>query len=123
MGEREPDALGGDLISKEVDGDLVGAGIEMVKGAVSGSAPLTPIETGPIDVPAELPEVDLGHRSRAVDAILCRAIIEGCQKPLAEGLAFEAEMFGAVCETKDMRLGVDNFLKNGPRTPAPFVHE
>lgn len=116
-------ALEAGLISKEVEGDLVAEGVAMVKAAASGAAPLTPIETGPIAVPSALPDVDLGHRSKAVDAILCRAILEGCQKPLAAGLAFEAKMFGEVCETKDMRLGVDNFLTNGPRTPAPFVHQ
>ncbi|MEM7166423.1 MAG: 3-hydroxyacyl-CoA dehydrogenase/enoyl-CoA hydratase family protein [Planctomycetota bacterium] len=116
-------ALEAGLISREVEGDLVGAGIAMVRDAISGKAPLQPITTAPLSVPDQLPDADLGHRSRAVDAILCRAILEGCQKPLAEGLAFEAKMFGEVCETKDMRLGVDNFLKNGPRTPAPFTHQ
>ena len=73
-------------------------------------------------MPASLPTVDIGHRSRAVDAILCKAILGGAKLPLREAIAFEAKCFGEVCATKDMRLGVESFLKNGPRAPAPFVH-
>jgi len=110
------------LVHKEVAGDLVGEAVAMVKGAISGETPLPTIERGPIEVPASLPDVDIGHCSRAVDAIMVRAILEGCRKPLAEGIAFEAKMFGEVCKTKDMRIGVDNFIANGPGKPAPFVH-
>ena len=74
------------------------------------------------DVPASLPAVEIGHLSKAVDAIIQKAILQGCKMPLADGIAFEAKCFGEVCGTEDMRLGVDNFLKNGPRAKAPFVH-
>jgi enoyl-CoA hydratase/carnithine racemase len=69
-----------------------------------------------------LPPVDLGHRSRAIDALICRAITEGCQRPLTDGLRFESEMFGSCCETEDMRIGVRTFQENGPRARAAFVH-
>ncbi|MGE3966345.1 MAG: enoyl-CoA hydratase/isomerase family protein, partial [Planctomycetota bacterium] len=111
------------LVAREVEGDLVAAAVQMVRDAASGRTPLKAIETGPLAVPAELPRVDIGHRSRAVDAILCRAILEGCRLPLTAGLAFEAKMFGAVCATRDMRIGVSNFIEKGPRSPAEFVHE
>ena len=84
--------------------------------------PLPGIERGPIEVPEALPEVELRHLSRAVDAILVRAIREGCGLPLAQGLRREAELFGEVCATKDFRIGVSNFLENGPRAKAAFVH-
>jgi len=45
-----------------------------------------------------------------------------CNKPLADGLHFESEMFGECCATEDMRIGVGNFLANGPRSKAEFVH-
>ncbi|RME19208.1 MAG: hypothetical protein D6806_18740, partial [Deltaproteobacteria bacterium] len=77
----------------------------------------------PIDTPEKLPEVELGHLSRAIDAILCRAITEGCKKPLPEGLEFESRMFAECMKTKDMRIGLENFMKNGPRAKAEFVHE
>ena len=34
----------------------------------------------------------------------------------------EAALWGECVETQDMRIGIENFLKNGPRQPAPFVH-
>ncbi len=111
------------LIQQEVDGDVVAAAIEVLKRAIAGDEALPQIERGPIDTPASLPDVDIGHRSKVVDAIIVRAILEGCRKPLAEGLQFEAEMFGEVCKTKDMRIGVDNFIANGPGKKAEFVHE
>jgi enoyl-CoA hydratase/carnithine racemase len=83
---------------------------------------LTPIDPRPLDTPASLAAVDLGHCSQAIDALICRAILEGCRKPLYEGLRFESEMFGACCATEDMRIGVQNFIANGPRAKAQFVH-
>ena len=77
---------------------------------------------GPMETPEELPQVDLGHLSTTVDGILQQAIIEGCRLPLKDGIALEARYFGQVCSTQDMRIGVTNFLENGPRTPARFVN-
>jgi enoyl-CoA hydratase/carnithine racemase len=54
--------------------------------------------------------------------LICRAIVEGCRKPLAEGLRFESELFGECCAAEDMRIGVQNFIANGPRAKAVFVH-
>jgi enoyl-CoA hydratase/carnithine racemase len=113
------------LIREEVDGtnrELVARAVELARGAARGTERLPEIEHGPIDVPAKFPAVDIGHRSTAVDAILVRAIREGCRKPLAEGLRLEAKLFGEVCATKDFRIGVENFLSNGPRARASFVH-
>ena len=41
---------------------------------------------------------------------------------LENGLKHEAKLFGECCETKDMRIGVTNFIENGPRARAEFVH-
>ncbi len=49
-----------------------------------------------------------------------KAILEGAKLPLAEGLRFEAKCFGEVCGLEDMKIGVSNFLKNGPRSKAAF---
>ena len=83
---------------------------------------LKPIDPRPLETPAALPAVELGHLSKAIDGLICRAIVEGCRKPLYEGLHFESEMFGACCATEDMRIGVQNFMKNGPRAKAEFLH-
>ncbi len=121
IGSAEALSLG--LIQEEVEGDLVERAIQLARELARGKTPPPGVRREPMtDVPAALPSVDIGHRSRAVDAILCKAILEGARRPLRGAIAFEAQCFGEVCGTKDMRIGVENFLRNGPRTPAPFVH-
>ncbi|MCI0652034.1 MAG: 3-hydroxyacyl-CoA dehydrogenase/enoyl-CoA hydratase family protein [Planctomycetes bacterium] len=110
------------LIRAEVEGDLIGHAVRLVRAAAAGTERLPAIERGPLAVPARLADVQLGHLSRAVDAILCRAILEGCRLSLAQGLELESRLFGEVCQTRDMRIGVKNFLDNGPKVPAQFVH-
>jgi hypothetical protein len=75
-----------------------------------------------MEVPESLPEVELGHLSRAVDEVMRKAILEGAKLALHEGLRFEAKCFGEVSRLEDMKIGVSNFMKNGPRSKAPFVH-
>jgi enoyl-CoA hydratase / 3-hydroxyacyl-CoA dehydrogenase len=116
------EALALGLIRAEVEGDLVAAAIALARDASAGAVELPPIARGPIDVPDDLPDVELGHLSRAVDAVLQRAILGGARLTLAEGLRLEAKCFGEVCGLADMRIGVSNFLKNGPRSKAAFVH-
>jgi enoyl-CoA hydratase/3-hydroxyacyl-CoA dehydrogenase len=116
------DAVECGLIREEVDDNLVDAAVALARAAARGDVTLKGLDPRPMDTPAELPTLDLGHRSRAVDQLLCRAILEGCRLPLTDGLHLESEMFGAGCSLEDMRLGVENFLTNGPRSKAEFVH-
>jgi enoyl-CoA hydratase/3-hydroxyacyl-CoA dehydrogenase len=116
-------ALAFGLIREEVEGDLVSRAVQLCKDMATGKAPRSRMDEGPVkNVPASLPAVEIGHLSKKVDAILCKAILEGAKLPLKDGLAFEAKCFGEVCGTEDMRIGVDNFLKNGPKAKASFVH-
>jgi enoyl-CoA hydratase/carnithine racemase len=110
------------LVREEVDGDVVEAAVRLARAAARGEVALTPIASGPMETPDQLPPVELGHLSRSIDALICRAIVEGCRRPLAEGLRLESELFGECCATADMRIGVDNFIANGPRQKAVFVH-
>ena len=110
------------LIREEVEGDVVAAAVQLARNAAAGTITLSPIPKDPIEVPDDLPEVDLKHLSRAVDAVLRKAILEGARMPLAEGLRFECQCFGEICALEDMRIGVDNFIKNGPRSKASFLH-
>jgi enoyl-CoA hydratase/carnithine racemase len=112
------------LFREEVDGDaLIETAIELARQAAAGKVELKGMPKDPIDTPDKLPDVELGHLSKAIDAILCRTIIEGCRKPLEEGLHFESEMFGECVKTEDTKIGIKNFLEKGPRSPAPFVHK
>jgi enoyl-CoA hydratase/3-hydroxyacyl-CoA dehydrogenase len=110
------------LIDEEVGGDLRAAAVAYARDAAKGKRTLPRPSRGPIDLESDLPDVDIGHLSRAVDAVLQRAILEGARMPLEEGLRFEARCFGEVCGLEDMRIGLDNFVQNGPRSKAPFIH-
>jgi enoyl-CoA hydratase/carnithine racemase len=66
--------------------------------------------------------VDIGPLSRKTDEILKRAILGGAKLTLEEGLKLEARMFGECVRTKDMRIGMGNFMKFGPKTEAKFAH-
>ena len=48
---------------------------------------------------------------------------QGLSKPLSEGLAIEADGFARCKETVDLDIGMKNFIQNGPRVPAEFMHE
>ena len=110
------------LIRAEVEGDVLDAAVALARDAASGAVELPRLPRQPIAAPDALPEVDIGHRSRAVDGLLQRTILEGSRLPLREALALEVRRFGEVCALEDMRIGVRSFLEKGPRAKAPFVH-
>jgi enoyl-CoA hydratase/3-hydroxyacyl-CoA dehydrogenase len=109
--------------SGEPADDPVAAAVALVRSALAGRVKLAPVDEAPLALPARLPELDLGHRSLAIDAILVEVIREGLRRPLAEGLAVEARGFGRCKATVDMDIGMKNFVQNGPRVPAVFLHE
>lgn len=111
------------LVSELVPGErLRERAVELVADAAAGHGSLPAIPEGPVPVPGELPEVDIGHLSRAVDGLIQRAVREGAATDLASGLELEIRLFGRGCALEDRRIGIRNFLENGPRTQAPFVH-
>ena len=111
------------LIREEVEGDLVGRAVARCRDMADGKAERTRMDEGPMrDVPESLPSVEIGHLSRKVDEILQKAILGAANLPLADAVPFEAKCFGEVCGTEDMRIGVQNFLTNGPKSKADFVH-
>ena len=110
------------LIAKEVEGDIKEEGIAFVKRLIRGEVSVPSIHKDPINIPDLLPEVDIGHLSRRTDDILKRAILEGARMTLDEGLKHEARVFGECLRTKDMRIGMENFLKFGPKRNAAFCH-
>ncbi len=103
--------------------DPVEAATALVRRALAGEVRLAPVDPAPMAPPARFPDLDLGHRSLAIDAILVEVLREGLRRPLAEGLAVEARGFGRCKATVDMDIGMRNFVQNGPRVPAAFLHE
>jgi enoyl-CoA hydratase / 3-hydroxyacyl-CoA dehydrogenase len=111
------------LIQEEVEGDLIEAGINWVKNILSGKVKVPLIPKGPIPTPSKLPEVDIEHLSRKIDSLLQKAILEGAKMTLEDGLKLEARIFGECFATEDRKIGIDNFMKNGSKVNASFVHK
>jgi enoyl-CoA hydratase/3-hydroxyacyl-CoA dehydrogenase len=103
--------------------DFVAAAKALVSQHLAGAVKLAPVDPKPMEVPDRLPPVDLGHRSLAIDAIVVDVIRQGLKLPLREGLAVESRGFGRCKGTVDMDIGMKNFIQNGPRVPAVFLHE
>jgi len=112
------------LILEEVDAAaLLDRAVEVAREAASGKRTFPPISQEPVPVPDAPAEVDIGSLSKKIDGILREAVVEGAKMPLAEGLALEARKFSECLATKDMKIGMENFQKNGPKVPAEFAHE
>ncbi len=103
--------------------DPVAAAKKVVLAHLDGTAPIKRLDPGPIEVPDILPDVDIGHRSLAIDRILTDALFAGLKTDLDSGLEIEAQSFARCKETVDYDLGMTNFIQNGPRIPAVFMHE
>jgi len=103
--------------------DPVKTASDLIKAHLAGQRSIRPIDPAPLTVPDRLPVVDLGHHSLAIDAILVDVVRRGVTRPLDEGLRIEASGFGACKRTVDMDIGMKNFIQNGPRVPAIFLHE
>ncbi|HEY5675252.1 MAG TPA: enoyl-CoA hydratase/isomerase family protein, partial [Myxococcales bacterium] len=103
--------------------DFVGAAKDLVRAHLAGRARLAPVDPAPLRLPERLPAADLGHRSVAIDEIVVDVMREGLKLPLGEGLRVEARGFGRCKATVDMDIGMRNFIQNGPRVPAAFLHE
>jgi enoyl-CoA hydratase/3-hydroxyacyl-CoA dehydrogenase len=110
------------LLHRLAEGDLVAEAVRMAERMASGSERVPEMNRGPIETPAALPPVDLGTLSRRIDEILCRAVVEGARLGLSRGLELETRLWGEVCATEDMRVGLENFKKTALRSPAAFVH-
>jgi enoyl-CoA hydratase/3-hydroxyacyl-CoA dehydrogenase len=103
--------------------DVVAAAKDLLKQHFDGEVKLAPVNPEPLAVPAELPRMDIGHHSVAVDSILVDVVREGVSKPLAEGPKVEAAGFARCKQTIDYNVGMTNFIVNGPRVPAAFMNE
>jgi enoyl-CoA hydratase / 3-hydroxyacyl-CoA dehydrogenase len=103
--------------------DPVRAAKDLIREHLAGRVKLAPVNPAPLVVPDPIPNIDIGHRSLVVDAILVDAVKRGLKLPLDEGLLVEAKAFADTKETVDADIGIKNFTINGPRVPAAFMHE
>ena len=108
------------LVREIVEGDVRAAAIRLVRDMASGKVETPHIPAEPIEVPDELPDVDIGHLSTKIDEIMQEAIVEGARTTLDRALEIEARCFGKCLNTGDMRIGMQNFIENGPRVKAEF---
>ncbi|MEQ9497804.1 MAG: 3-hydroxyacyl-CoA dehydrogenase/enoyl-CoA hydratase family protein [Deltaproteobacteria bacterium] len=107
--------------TEQTVGDVEVAAKRLIRRHLEGSAIVEPVSEAPMEI-GELPSVELGHLSRAIDAVIVHVLQDGLTKSLDEGLAVEAEAFGRCRDIEDMQIGMQNFMKNGPRVKAQFVH-
>ena len=121
VGAKEACALG--WATGEPVADPMAAAKDLVRRNLAGDADLPRLDAGPHDVPDKLPAIDIGAHSLAIDAILVDVLRQGLVLPLAEGLAKEAQGFGRCKRTVDLDIGMKNFVQNGPRVEAAFLHE
>ncbi|MBI5571600.1 MAG: enoyl-CoA hydratase/isomerase family protein [Desulfomonile tiedjei] len=116
-------ALQHGLINEEVDGDVVQRAFELARELASGKTTVKLIEKGPLpDAPDSLPDIDIGHHSRAIDKLAVQAMLEGAKMTLEKGLLLEAYLFGQCWTTEDNRIGLKTFVEQGARAKAPFVN-
>ena len=101
---------------------LIEAAVALVAEVAAGQVQLQPLVQAALQGAVGVPETDIGHRSRAVDAILCDVVTTGLQLPLDAALEGECRGFERVCALQDMQIGVQNFASTGGKQPAAFVH-
>lgn len=121
VGAKEACALG--WASGEPVADPVRAAMNLIRDHIAGKVKLATVNPAPVAVPDPIPTVDIGHRSLLIDKIVVNAVKQGLRLPLDEGLMIEAKSFADAKETVDADIGIKNFIQNGPRTPAAFMHE
>lgn len=111
------------LIDKEIDGDLVEGAVEYAKKLAKGEIQPRKFSTNGTHENLAPKEINIGHLSKKIDHIMNKAIYDGIKLPLNEALELESKLFGECILTDDMKIGLDNFLTNGPRAKAEFKHK
>jgi enoyl-CoA hydratase / 3-hydroxyacyl-CoA dehydrogenase len=110
------------LIDWEATGSLLKEAIIFAKQLAAGKARPHRLPKTPLGGSFSPKNIDIGHLSKKIDSILTRAIYEGINMTLEEGLELESRLFGECLLTEDMKIGLENFMKNGPKVKANFKH-
>ncbi len=109
------------LARAEITGDLVEASVELVQQIADGTVVVPAIEKGPLQNVGEPEDLDIGFHSRKIDSILVNTIYAGAKMTLAQGLELESRSFGECIETRDMWIGLENFMSKGAASKAAFI--
>lgn len=117
------EALACGLVNEAVEGDVLSAAVDLARRIALGHTKVKTIEKGPLpDAPDTLPAVDIGHHSKAIDALAVKAILDGAKMSLEDGLMLEAKLFGQCWATEDTKIGLHTFVTKGAKAKAEFVH-
>ena len=112
------------LVDELVDGDVLERAVQLARDIAAGKAKVKEMPLGPLpDSPATLPDVDIGHHSKALDKFAIAAILEGAKMTLEDGLKNEAKWFGQCWTTEDNRIGLQTFVEKGAKVKAPLIHK
>jgi len=111
------------LVNELVEDDVLARAIQLAREIAEGKTKVKLMEMGPLaDAPESLPDIDIGHHSKAIDRLTVAAILEGAKLTLNEGLKAEARWFGQCWTTEDNRIGLTTFVEKGAKVKAEFVH-
>jgi len=111
------------LVDQEIEGNLVEGAVLFAKRLVKGEVQPRDFMKGGSNEDLMPKDINIGHLSKKIDEIMNKAIYDGIKLPLSEALELESKLFGECITTDDMRIGLDNFLENGPRAKAEFTHK
>ncbi len=112
------------LVNELVEGDVLPRSIQLARELAEGKTAIKSVEEGPVPgAPDTLPDVNIGHLSKAIDKLAVDAIIQGGKMTLEDGLKNEAYLFGQCWTTKDSKIGLQNFVEKGAKSKAEFIHE
>ncbi len=121
LSSSEASSLG--LLLESVPGDeLLQRATQIATEMARGNREIPELPEEPIDVPDDLPDEDIGDLSQKIDEYLRKAMIEGAESTLEEGLEIETTYFGKCFDTEDTRIGLRNYLENGPDSTPIFVN-
>ena len=118
------EALACGYIDEEVEGDVLERAIELAHELLQGRLRQRKSKRDRYRTcPTTLPDIDIGHHSKAIDKLAVQAILEGAKMELDDGLKNEAKLFGECWNTEDRRIGMTTFVEKGSKAKAEFVHK
>jgi enoyl-CoA hydratase/3-hydroxyacyl-CoA dehydrogenase len=121
VGLQEALAIG--YLDQEAGEDLLADAAALALDIAKGRKQAKTLPSAPLRAGEGPQSADIGHLSKKIDEILVKSIYGGYSLTLEEGLALESALFGECMQTRDMKIGLENFKTKGPKSPAPFIHQ